>query len=124
MTAVLREFLDADAGRPAGEWTIVVVGKDSPVPVYWVGREGDALGCVARGPAEAAFLQTASKIAPALRALLDEVEGLRVDAESWRKLGLVYEDQLPEMTDAEYSKWYEESSLIYGVRMGPAIRQP
>lgn len=31
---------------------------------------------------------------------------------------LVYEDGLPEMTDAQYSKWYDSSVLVDGVRMG------
>jgi hypothetical protein len=35
-------------------------------------------------------------------------------------LGWMYEDELPEdMTDKEYSRWYEQSKVIGGVRMGP-----
>lgn len=34
------------------------------------------------------------------------------------KTEICYEDQLPEMTDEEYSEWYENSFVIDGVRMG------
>ena len=34
----------------------------------------------------------------------------------------VYEDQLPEMTDEEYSEWFNKSSVIDGVRMGPKYK--
>lgn len=33
--------------------------------------------------------------------------------------GWVYEDDLPPMTDKEYSAWYKQSEVIDGVRMGP-----
>ena len=39
----------------------------------------------------------------------------------WFKVPTMYEDDLPEMTDDEYSKWFEDSCVIDGVRMGPAI---
>jgi hypothetical protein len=33
---------------------------------------------------------------------------------------LMYEDELPEdMTDSEYSEWYEQSYVLDGVRVGP-----
>jgi hypothetical protein len=34
---------------------------------------------------------------------------------------LVYEDQLPSMTDAEYREWFKKSSIVHGVRMGPPV---
>jgi len=36
---------------------------------------------------------------------------------------LMYEDELPEMTDEEYDEWYEKSSVVYGVRMGPIFKR-
>lgn len=33
----------------------------------------------------------------------------------------IYEDQLPEMTDAEYDAWYARSWIADGVRVGPPI---
>lgn len=36
---------------------------------------------------------------------------------------LVYEDELPEMTDAEYREWFAKSEVIDGVRMGPTIEK-
>ncbi len=37
---------------------------------------------------------------------------------------LMYEDELPEnMTDAEYSEWYDKSSIVDGVRMGPIFNK-
>lgn len=32
---------------------------------------------------------------------------------------LVYEDELPEMTEQEYAEWFKESKIVDGVRMGP-----
>lgn len=32
---------------------------------------------------------------------------------------VMYEDQLPEMTDEEYSMWFADSCIVDGVRMGP-----
>lgn len=37
------------------------------------------------------------------------------------KLGWVYEDMLPQLSDAAYRWWYEESLVLDGVRMGPPI---
>ena len=34
---------------------------------------------------------------------------------------VMYENDLPEMTDEEYSKWFADSCIIDGVRMGPAF---
>jgi hypothetical protein len=34
---------------------------------------------------------------------------------------LVFEDELPEMTDGEYAKWFAASRVVDGVRMGPPI---
>jgi hypothetical protein len=34
---------------------------------------------------------------------------------------LVFEDELPEMTDAEYAEWFAASRVVDGVRMGPPI---
>lgn len=31
---------------------------------------------------------------------------------------LMYEEDLPKMTDEEYSKWFETSVIVDGVRMG------
>ena len=57
-----------------------------------------------------------------LRAAQGEISRLSKDAESWRKLGLVYEDDLPvDIPDQLYNLWYEESQLINGVRMGPRL---
>jgi hypothetical protein len=36
---------------------------------------------------------------------------------------LEYESRLPEMTNEEYSKWFEQSVLVYGVRMGPKVKE-
>lgn len=37
-----------------------------------------------------------------------------------RQAGLMYEDELPQdITDAEYSEWFELSAIVEGVRMGP-----
>lgn len=35
--------------------------------------------------------------------------------------GLVYEDETPPMTDAQYAAWYAQSRIVHGVRMGPAV---
>lgn len=44
------------------------------------------------------------------------------DAAKWRKLGLCYEDDLPnDISDADYNWWYEHSQIIFGVRMGPVL---
>ena len=32
--------------------------------------------------------------------------------------GIIYEDQLPEMTDEEYNEWFKTSFVLNGVRMG------
>lgn len=37
--------------------------------------------------------------------------------------GLMFEDELPEMTDEQYSEWFEKSQLVEGVRMGPIIEK-
>ena len=37
------------------------------------------------------------------------------------KTRITYEDELPEMTDEEYSEWFKES-WVDGVRMGYAIK--
>lgn len=37
--------------------------------------------------------------------------------------GLIFEDELPEMTDEQYSEWFEKSQLVEGVRMGPIIEK-
>jgi hypothetical protein len=34
---------------------------------------------------------------------------------------VMHEDDLPEMTDDEYSKWFAYSCIVDGVRMGPAF---
>lgn len=31
----------------------------------------------------------------------------------------IHEDELPEMTDAEYTEWFKQSEIVFGVRMGP-----
>lgn len=36
---------------------------------------------------------------------------------------LVYEQDLPEMTKKQYSKWYSLSELVMGVRMGPPVNE-
>jgi hypothetical protein len=37
---------------------------------------------------------------------------------------LMYEDDLPaDMTDEEYKKWFEKSSVLWGVRMGPKFKR-
>lgn len=89
MTAVLREFLDADGKRTKGEWeegwNVRYFGGDKS---SMCGRGPDTMVLSRSDPryqdlvanpafADAAFIAAASKIAPALRALLDEVEGLR-----------------------------------------------
>lgn len=95
MTAVLREFLDADGRRTpfglvdqfigrnwnyyddrssTGRIEIVALGKT-------VARIYLTNGCEAEDLANAQFIAAASKIAPALRALLEEVEGLRVEVQ-------------------------------------------
>lgn len=58
-----------------------------------------------------------------LRAQLSaELSGMERDAASWRRLGLCYEDELPEdMSDSAYRTWYHDSQIIYGVRMGPIL---
>lgn len=33
----------------------------------------------------------------------------------------MYEDELPDMSDAEYDEWYAASQLIDGVRVGPRV---
>lgn len=35
------------------------------------------------------------------------------------KTDWLYEDELPIMTDSEYSEWFNKSKVIDGVRMGP-----
>ena len=34
---------------------------------------------------------------------------------------VIYEDNLPEMTDEEYNTWFADSRIVDGVRMGPAF---
>jgi hypothetical protein len=34
---------------------------------------------------------------------------------------LMYEQDLPKMTDEEYNKWFNSSELVDGVRMGPIV---
>jgi hypothetical protein len=35
---------------------------------------------------------------------------------------LMYEDELPaDMTDEEYERWFADSAVVDGVRMGPKI---
>ena len=35
---------------------------------------------------------------------------------------MIYEDELPEfMTYSDYSKWYNKSRIVDGVRMGPRV---
>lgn len=36
---------------------------------------------------------------------------------------LMYEDELPEMTDDEYSDWYKTSQIVDGVRMGRRVER-
>lgn len=36
---------------------------------------------------------------------------------------LIYEQDLPEMTDGEYSDWYAQSCIVDGVRMGPPLKK-
>lgn len=38
------------------------------------------------------------------------------------KVPLIYEDELPaNITDADYDKWFKESNVVDGVRMGPLV---
>ena len=48
---------------------------------------------------------------------------MREHFQEMEKMGLVYEDDLPEMTDAEYSEWYAKSEVVFGVRMGPPFKR-
>lgn len=43
------------------------------------------------------------------------------DSEHPYRIGMevVYEDALPDMSDAEYNEWFAKSAVVYGVRMGP-----
>jgi hypothetical protein len=36
---------------------------------------------------------------------------------------LVYEDQLPKMSDEQYSEWFNKSKIVDGVRMGPPVSE-
>jgi len=58
---------------------------------------------------------------------LEEIEAGIVDPQEVRYMYkteiLVYEDQLPEMTDAEYADWFKKSQVIDGVRMGPPFKR-
>lgn len=51
-----------------------------------------------------------------------ELAELECDAASWRRLDLMYEDELPEMPEYAYNEWFEASQIVCGVRMGPAIK--
>jgi hypothetical protein len=37
---------------------------------------------------------------------------------------LMYEDELPDMSVADYDRWYAQSRIVDGVRMGPRITEP
>ena len=58
----------------------------------------------------------------ARQALLRQIAG----RPGWRVddgLPVVYEDELPPMSDAEYSEWFA-TSFVDGVRMGPLRSRP
>jgi hypothetical protein len=42
----------------------------------------------------------------------------RVPTALWREVPMMYEDELPEMSDDEYKEWFESSAVVDGVRMG------
>lgn len=37
----------------------------------------------------------------------------------WYEIPIVYEDELPELSEREYDRWYALSSVVDGVRVGP-----
>ena len=39
----------------------------------------------------------------------------------WEKKDFCNEDDLPEMTNSDYDKWFSESIIVEGVRMGPKV---
>jgi hypothetical protein len=39
----------------------------------------------------------------------------------WSPIPIMYEDELPDMTNDEYGKWFADSAIVDGVRMGYRI---
>lgn len=37
----------------------------------------------------------------------------------WRQVDFIFEDELPEMNNEQYSMWFNHSIIVDGVRMGP-----
>lgn len=37
--------------------------------------------------------------------------------------GLIYEDELPKMTEKQYGAWFKTSQIVSGVRMGYPVNE-
>jgi hypothetical protein len=42
-----------------------------------------------------------------------------IPGDLWYSIPICYEDELPKLTDSEYSNWFKQSHIIDGVRIGP-----
>jgi hypothetical protein len=104
LAAALRRLLDEAAKLPPREPTSAMV---------------QAGASSAYGPMYGA--RQAYDVIHVWRAMYDAA--IRADA-AQEPRPLMYEDELPDMSVADYDRWYAQSRIVDGVRMGPRITEP